>query len=122
VVALYLFLFRLPNLSTNILTLLYDNFSFWTLTANPDAYRHQAALDLAEEKGLTPEGVRRGCSVLDDFYAIPSNITSPITLSLVKLFQPSLNVTIDNVDFSSSMLSACPLEFPLWMGQPMKHI
>lgn len=31
--------------------------SFWTLTANPDAYRHQAALDLAEEKGLTPEGL-----------------------------------------------------------------
>lgn len=31
--------------------------SFWTLTANPDAYRHQAALDLAEEKKLTPEGL-----------------------------------------------------------------
>jgi len=57
VVALYLFLFSLPNLTTNILTLSFDNFSFWTLTANPDAYRHQAALDLAEEKGLTPEGL-----------------------------------------------------------------
>jgi len=31
--------------------------SFWTLTANPDAYRHQAALELAEKKGLTPEGL-----------------------------------------------------------------
>merc|ERR1712127_988195 len=31
--------------------------SFWTLTANPDAYRHQDALNLAEEKGLTPEGL-----------------------------------------------------------------
>mmetsp|Transcript_57345 Transcript_57345/g.121680 ORF Transcript_57345/g.121680 Transcript_57345/m.121680 type:complete len:159 (+) Transcript_57345:2-478(+) len=31
--------------------------SFWTLTANPDAYRHQSALDLAEEKALTPEGL-----------------------------------------------------------------
>ncbi|KAL7537240.1 hypothetical protein ACHAXR_007683 [Thalassiosira sp. AJA248-18] len=31
--------------------------SFWTLTANPDAYRHQAALELAEKKALTPEGL-----------------------------------------------------------------
>lgn len=31
--------------------------SFWTLTANPDAYRHPDALELAKEKRLTPEGL-----------------------------------------------------------------
>jgi len=31
--------------------------SFWTLTANGDAYRHPEALQLAKEKGLSPEGV-----------------------------------------------------------------
>lgn len=31
--------------------------SFWTLTANPDAYRHDAALELAKQKGLSPEGL-----------------------------------------------------------------
>ncbi len=30
---------------------------FWTLTANPKAYRHPAALQLAKKKGLSPEGV-----------------------------------------------------------------
>ena len=48
-------------LYTTILTEIlfcFDTFSFWTLTANPDGYRHQAALELAEEKELTPEGVR----------------------------------------------------------------
>eukprot|EP00573_Skeletonema_grethae_P000456 CAMPEP_0201687210 /NCGR_PEP_ID=MMETSP0578-20130828/1366_1 /ASSEMBLY_ACC=CAM_ASM_000663 /TAXON_ID=267565 /ORGANISM="Skeletonema grethea, Strain CCMP 1804" /LENGTH=319 /DNA_ID=CAMNT_0048171343 /DNA_START=66 /DNA_END=1025 /DNA_ORIENTATION=+ len=29
--------------------------SFWTLTANGDAYRHPKALELAKEKGLSPE-------------------------------------------------------------------
>jgi len=31
--------------------------SFWTLTANPDAYRHQEAQELAKIKGLSPEGL-----------------------------------------------------------------
>ncbi|KAL7467825.1 hypothetical protein ACHAXS_008063 [Conticribra weissflogii] len=31
--------------------------SFWTLTANPKAYRHPAALQLAKKKGLSPEGL-----------------------------------------------------------------
>mmetsp|Transcript_4753 Transcript_4753/g.9949 ORF Transcript_4753/g.9949 Transcript_4753/m.9949 type:complete len:179 (+) Transcript_4753:277-813(+) len=31
--------------------------SFWTLTANPKAYRHPAALELAKTKGLSPEGL-----------------------------------------------------------------
>lgn len=32
--------------------------SFWTLTANPDSYRHEAALALAKRKGLSsPEGL-----------------------------------------------------------------
>mmetsp|Transcript_12549 Transcript_12549/g.26380 ORF Transcript_12549/g.26380 Transcript_12549/m.26380 type:complete len:111 (-) Transcript_12549:364-696(-) len=30
---------------------------FWTLTANPKAYRHPAALELAKTKGLSPEGL-----------------------------------------------------------------
>jgi hypothetical protein len=44
-----------------ILTPLLDEnvFRFWTLTANPDAYRHDAALELAKQKGLSPEGVSR---------------------------------------------------------------
>jgi hypothetical protein len=37
--------------------MMYLIFRFWTLTANPDAYRHQAALELAHEKRLSPEGV-----------------------------------------------------------------
>ena len=32
--------------------------SFWTLTANPDAYRHPDAIELAKRKGLSPERVR----------------------------------------------------------------
>lgn len=31
--------------------------SFWTLTANGDSYRHDDALELARQKGLSPEGV-----------------------------------------------------------------
>lgn len=31
--------------------------SFWTLTANPDSYRHPQALELAKEKRLSPEGL-----------------------------------------------------------------
>ncbi|KAL7547198.1 hypothetical protein ACHAWF_010513 [Thalassiosira exigua] len=31
--------------------------SFWTLTANHEAYRHPAALEIAAKKGLSPEGL-----------------------------------------------------------------
>lgn len=36
---------------------LFSVLSFWTLTANPDAYRHPQALELAKKKGISPEAL-----------------------------------------------------------------
>ena len=38
--------------------------SFWTLTGNPDAFNHQAAQELAKQKKLSPEAVRRFVLIL----------------------------------------------------------
>ena len=50
--------------------------SFWTLTANPDAYRHPEALELAKNKGLSPEGVSNTYYCLKLFNSNKSMIKS----------------------------------------------
>ena len=53
---IYQFIFSNQQFCLNYSRL--GTFSFFTLTSNNEAYRHQDAVELAKEKGLTPEGVR----------------------------------------------------------------
>ena len=95
---------------------MFDSFdSFWTLGANTDAYRHEEALIMAREKGLSPEGVRMSrdfersvCTVHSIFCSICKALPALDSMFHLQIF------------LSFFMRFACTSEFRLWTARPTR--